>query len=51
MELSEEFARSAGLDTSLLESVNAIYHEAQEAGLGQLDYSGLVKLVRTLGDD
>lgn len=50
MELSEEFVRNAGLDTSLLDAVNAIYHEAQEAGLGQLDYSGLVKLVRTVED-
>ncbi len=44
MELSEEFAASRGLDTSLLEAVTAIYHKAQAAGLGGLDYSGLIRL-------
>lgn len=47
VELAEAFARDAGLDTSLLEAVTAIYHEAQAEGLGGLDYSGLIHAART----
>lgn len=47
VELAEGFARAAGLDTSLLEAVVAIYHEAQAEGLGGLDYSGLIHAART----
>ena len=46
MELATEFTASRGLDPALLDAVTAIYHEAQTAGLGGLDYSGLVRLER-----
>ena len=46
MELATEFAESRALDASLLEAVTDIYHEAQAAGLGSLDYSGLIRLER-----
>ena len=48
MELATIFAAESGLDPALLEVVTGIYHEAQAAGFGGLDYSGLVKLEREL---
>ena len=51
MELATVFAAESGLDPELLEVVTGIYHEAQAAGFGGLDYSGLVKLERELPSD
>jgi len=44
VELARTFAAESGADTDLLDAVLEDYHAAQEAGLGNLDYSGLIHL-------
>ncbi len=44
VELARVFAEQSGAETDLLDAVLEDYHAAQAAGLGQLDYSGLIRL-------
>lgn len=44
VELARVFAEQSGADTDLLDAVLEDYHAAQAAGLGGLDYSGLIRL-------